>query len=140
MKHDNVAKGLQELVNSTKLPSYLFPVKNGDRINIGSYSVAQTKDGYSVKSYKTNCIIAETYTKEAAIAIAKTKAKNKGVSIQQILSIDSHLAKHMIDCMFYKNSLKRTTDDFRYEILCTRYDISKEIVDEDKEKLKQFIF
>ena len=139
MKHD-IAKNLQEIVDSAKIPSYLFPVKNGDRINIGSYSIAQTKDGYSIKSYKTNCIVAETYTKEAAIAIAKSKAKNKNISIQEILKIDSHLMKHNIDCMFYKHSLKRTTDDFRYEILSTRYDISKEIVDTDKEKLKQFIF
>lgn len=134
-----IANGLKELINSAKIEPYMFPVKKGNRINIGSYSVAETKDGYSVKSYKTNTIIAETYTLDAALAIAKSYAKNKTVNIKNILSIDSHLMKHKLDCMFYKNSLKNTKDYDRYQVIYTRYEISKHSVNQDRERLHQFI-
>lgn len=135
----NVADNLRELIDSTPIESYMFPVKKGNRINIGSYSVAETETGYSVKSYKTNNIIAETYTKEAAIAIAKNYAKNKPINLSNILSIDSHLIKHKLDCMFYKNSLKNAKDYDRYQVIYTRYEISKHSVNQDKERLYQFI-
>lgn len=135
----NIVNDLQNLLDSNPIESYMFPVKKGNRINIGSYSVAPTKTGYSVKSYKSNAIVAETYSKDAAIAIAKSLAKNKNVKISNILEIDSHLAKHQIDCMFYKNSLKRSKDPLRYDILATRFEVSNSMVEEDKTKLKQFI-
>lgn len=134
-----IVNGLKELIDSAKIESYMFPVKKGNRINIGSYSVAETKEGYSVKSYKTNTIIAETCTLDAALAIAKSYAKNKTVNIKNILSIDSHLMKHKLDCMFYKHSLKAAKDYQRYEILYTRYQISRDSVQDDKQKLHQFI-
>ena len=136
----NIVNDLQSLLDSYPMESYMFPVKKGNRINIGSYSVAPTKTGYSVKSYKSNAIIAETYTKDAAIAIAKSLAKNKNIKISNILDIDSHIAKHQIDCMFYKNSLKKSKDPLRYDILATRFEMSSTIIEQDKTKLKQFIF
>lgn len=135
-----VALKLKDLIDSTHIEPYLFPVKENGRINIGSYSVARTRQGYSVKSYKTNAIIAETFTKDAAIAIAKNKAKNKNIDIKRILDIDSHMAKHIVDCMFYKNSLNKTTDATRFDVLATRLDISNSIIADDKTKLQQFIF
>jgi len=135
-----VASKLKNLIDSTPIEPYLFPVKKGNRINIGSYSIARTKHGYSVKSYKSNAIVAETFTKDAAIAIAKSLAKGKNIKIRTILEIDEHMAKHMNDCMFYKHSLDKTKDAQRFDILTVRYDMSSDIVAADKTKLQQFIF
>jgi hypothetical protein len=135
-----VASKLKNLIDSTPIEPYLFPVKKGNRINIGSYSIAKNKQGYSIKSYKSNAIVAETYTKDAAIAIAKNLAKGRNIKIQRILEIDEHMSKHMIDCMFYKHSLEKTKDEQRFEVLTVRYDMSKDIVAADKTKLQQFIF
>lgn len=136
----NVVTELQKLLDNVPIEPYMFPVKKGNRINIGSYSVAPTKDGYSVKSYKSNLIVANTYTKDAAIAIAKNLAKKKNIKIDDILEIDSHLAKHLVDCMFYAHALKKAKDPTRQDILATRYDISSAKIADDKVKLKQFIF
>lgn len=136
----NIVTELQKLLDTTPIESYMFPVKKGNRINIGSYSIAPTNNGYSIKCYKSNAIIASTYTKDAAIAIAKNLAKKKNIKIETILEIDSHLAKHQVDCMFYKNSLEKSSDPQRHDILVTRYEISNTIVQDDKIKLKQFIF
>lgn len=136
----NIVTELQKLLDTTLIEPYMFPIKKGNRINIGSYSIAPTKEGYSVKSYKSNHIIANTYTKDAAIAIAKNLAKKKNIKIETILEIDSHIAKHQVDCMFYSHSIKKATDPERQDILATRYDISNAIIENDKTKLKQFIF
>lgn len=136
----NVVTELQRLLDTAPIEPYMFPVKKGNRINIGSYSVASTKEGYSVKSYKSNIIVANTYSKDAAIAIAKNLAKGKNIKIEKILEIDDHLAKHQIDCMFYKHSLEKATDPERQSVLEIRYEISSTHVENDKTKLKQFIF
>ena len=73
------AEILKEFVDNN-VNTVLFPVKTKDRINIGSYSIKPTRGMYSIKCYKTNEVVAKTYTKAAALAIAKNLNKNLIIS------------------------------------------------------------
>lgn len=134
----DVAKKLIKLIENNIDPS-LFPVQKGNRINIGSYSIKPSGNGgYTVKSYKNNSIIAETYTKTAAVAIAKTLAKNNNLT-KRILELDAIIAKYHMDCIFYKNTIKKTKSQIMYESSLFRYDIAKQKSTEAREQLNKFI-
>ena len=137
MSRTKLAKQLKNLVDF-KLNVDTFPIQSGSRINIGSYSIKPVKDGWSVLNYKNNEIVATTYTKAAALAIAKNLAKNKDIK-KQVLSLDELIAKHHIDCMFYANTMKNTTSYERYETICYRYQISKQIETDARDKIKSYI-
>lgn len=132
-----VRQGLRKLLNDNIDPS-LFPVKRGDKINIGSYSVAGKKGDYTVKSYRTNDIVAKTFTKTAAIAIAKNLAKKKNI-IPKVMELDQIIAKHKTDCMFYEYTIKVSSNPITREATRTRWDISMQLSNNAKEKLHRFI-
>jgi len=132
-----VREKLKELLAKDVDPTY-FPVKKGNRINIGSYSVTKTSDGYSVKSYKSNRIIAITYSKTAAIAIAKNITKRKDI-LEKVMELDKIIAKHTNDCIFYKHTMRVTKNAIKFESTAMRYDIAKQTAHDAKEKLNRFI-
>jgi len=134
----DVIKHLSEIMDKQIDPA-MFPYEKNNRINIGSFSIAQTKDCYSVKSYKTNRIVAQTFSKTAAVAIAKSLNKGKNVT-KRILELDHMIMKHYVDCMFYKNSLKKCKDDIKKDIIGVRYDVSWAKVEDARKKLEHFIF
>lgn len=133
----NLGKELLELIEKNYDPS-LFPVQKGNKINIGSYSIMPSDSGYKVKCYKTNNIIAVTYTKTAALAIAKTLTKKNNVT-RRILELDAIIEKHQTDCMFYKHTIKKTKNMATLESTLFRYDISKQKTNEAREQLNKFI-
>lgn len=137
MSNTKLAKALKNLVDF-KLNVDTFPVQSGSRINIGSYSIKPVKEGWSVLNYKNQEIVAVTYTKAAALAIAKNLAKNKDIK-RQVLDLDKLIAKHHIDCMFYAHTMKKTTSFEKYESIVNRYDISKQIETDARDKIKSFI-
>jgi hypothetical protein len=134
---NRVRQGLQKLLKTNVDPS-LFPVKKGDKINIGSFSVVGTKGKYTVKSYKSKTIVVETYTKTAAIAIAKNLAKKKNI-INRVMELDEVVAKHTVDCMFYEHIIKKSSNPVTREATRTRWDISMAVVENAREKLSKFI-
>lgn len=138
MSKQNLAKTLSDLVDK-ELRNEALPVKSGNRINIGSYSIKPTKEGYSIMSYKSNAVVAVTYSKHAALAIAKTLNKDKKL-ISNIMELDKVVAKHNIDCMFYNHILRNTKNDIMYGSTINRYEISKSYEEEARNKLKAYIF
>ena len=135
---DNLVENLRELLNKPLDPS-LFPVKKGNKINIGSYVVIKTKDCYIVKSYKSNSIVAECSTKSAAIAIAKTLHQKKN-HLATILTLDKEFSKYYNDCVFYKHTLKVSKDNVKKAVVSNRYDISMFNVLYLKKKIENFIY
>ena len=134
----DLVKSLKELID-TSVDTILFPVKTGNKINIGSYSIKESKGIYSVKCYKSNSVVAQTYTKAAAIAIAKSLAKNRPVPTTHILELDKIVAKHRNDCIFYQHTLKNSKNQIRWEATLNRFDISIQKQQDAIDKIKQFI-
>jgi hypothetical protein len=132
----STAEILKEFVDNN-VDTVLFPVKTKNRINIGSYSIKPSKGMYSIKCYRTNEVVAKTYTKAAALAIAKSL--NKNCNVDHILRLDDVAAKHRTDCMFYHYTINTTDSEVKRDVTQTRYDISKSCEQTVLEEIKQFI-
>jgi hypothetical protein len=140
MSNKNLANNLKQLLDKEVTNnSGLFPVQSGSRINIGSYSIKPLKTGgWSVMSYKTSDIIAKTYTKVAALAIAKNLSKKKDIR-RKVMELDKVIQKHHIDCQFYEYTMKVTSSSVRYESTANRHAVSKAIEENARNQLKMFI-
>lgn len=128
---------LKNIVESSEIDPAMFPYKKGDKINIGSYSIKEKDGYYTIKSYVSNNIVAETYTKAAALAIAKLLSKKK--PIREIIELDKTAGKYKNDCIFYKHTMNMTKDVHKWECIWIRYDVAKASRDNALDKIKKFI-
>lgn len=138
MNSQKLANELKNIVERG-LEDLPVPYVKGNSIRIGSNVVRITKHGNLVYNIKDNKKIAHTFSKTAAIAVAKTCQKNNSY-LKQLMLLDNEVAKHVNDALFYKNSLRKTKDDMRLDILETRLDISMNRAYDAKRQLEQFIY
>ena len=128
-----VLKDLQEIIEANIDPT-LFPYRKGNSIRIGSIVVRESKSGHLVYCAKANKQIARTFSKTAAVAIAK------GGDVNNILNLDREIMKHFNDCLFYKNTMKNSKSDVSRFVAENRYEISSDKTRQLKKKLDGYIF
>lgn len=87
---------------------YTIPYKHGNTILIGNYAIRYSNEEYLIFDCKTNKMIDQTFSRAAAIAIAKNLDNN--TDIKKIHQLDSTLQKNYLDSVFYKNIIKKTKD------------------------------
>lgn len=139
MIKQQVLKELEEIINGSIDPT-LFPYQKGNSIRIGAYAVRLNNHGfYKIYDCKQNTLIAETFSKTGAVAIARALSKNKDAR-QKILDIDRELQKWYNDCLFYKHTIRRTKDMFRKDVAETRYDIARDKTNSLKRELDKYIY
>ena len=128
-----VLKDLQEIIEDNLDPT-LFPYRKGNSIRIGSIVIRESKKGNLVYDVNANKQIARTFSKTAAVAIAR------GGDIQDVLELDREIMKHFNDCLFYKNTIKHSKNEISINVAETRYEISSDKTQELKRKLDRYIF
>ena len=132
-------KELEELVNET-IDASMFPYQKGNSIRVGSFIVRCNKRGfYKVYDCQANRLVTEAFCKSSAVAIAKNLSQGNS-DTNNILNIDKDIQKWYNDCIFYKHSMRKTTDNFKYDIILNRYEIPKEKTCRAKEQLDKYIY
>jgi len=135
-----VIKDLEEILNKSIDPS-MFPYKKGNSIRIGKYVVRSNSRGHKVFDCEENCMIAQTFSKASALALAKTMSyRNSQSSMADILNIDRCIEKWYNDCVFHNHTLKITKDAVKAEVAETRYDIARHQTDTARAKLDKYIY
>lgn len=130
---------LEEILKVNIDPT-MFPYVKGNSIRIGKYVVRSSKNGfYKIFDCETNKVIYQTFCKSSAIALAKSLARNKN-NTKTILDIDKQIQKWYNDCMFYRYTINKTKDEFKKDVVITRYDIAKDHTDRARRKLERYIF
>jgi|TARA_B110000503_G_C7110002_1_gene397651 hypothetical protein len=136
---EKLYKELEDILNLSIDPG-LFPYQKGNSIRIGSFVVRWNKNGYyKLYNIKENKLIQETFCKTSAVAMAKTLAKGQDSS-KSILTLDKDIQKWYNDCIFYKHSMLTTDDNFRRDIISTRYEIARYKTVDAKRKLDKYIY
>lgn len=138
MKHKQLAKDLDEILNRV-IDHTLFPYVKGNSIRIKQYAVRKSKAGYLIYDCKSNAQVQKTFSKAAALALAKTKAQGYNYE-KNIMDWDSVIEKYFNDALFYNHTMKVSKDDMKREIAETRYDIAKTKVLNYKTKLEKIIY
>jgi len=128
-----VLKDLQAIIEDNLDPT-LFPYKKGNSIRIGSIVIRESTKGHLVYCVNANKQIARTFSKTAAVAIAR------GGDLQDVLELDREIMKHFNDCLFYKNTMKTSKNETSRFVAENRYEISSDKTHDLKQKLDHYIF
>jgi len=114
------------------------PIQQGNSVRIKNYVVRQNHYGFLVYDIQRHKQIATTFTKTAALAMAKQLCNNG--KVQSIRDTDNLIAHKYNECVFYKHTIARTDDEIRRESAKIRYDIAWEDLIKLRDTLDQYIF
>jgi hypothetical protein len=138
MTHKNLVKDLQSLLED-KLDPSMFPYQKGNSIRIGKMVVRQSKKGFLIFDCKDKKQIAITFSKTAALALAKSLAEGDD-NTQTVLSLDDTIQKNFMDALFFTNILKVSKDEIKKDITMNRLEIAKSRTAIAKDALDLIIF
>ena len=136
--NSNLVKELKKLIEENLDPS-MFPYAKGNSIRIGSLVIRENKKGFHIHDLKTKDHIATTFSKTAAVAIAKNLAKGHNI-IANAIDLDKVIEKNFSDALFYSHTLRTTKDEIKKEVTETRLDIAKIRTEDAKRHLDCMIF
>ena len=137
MNSQKLTNDLIELIDKG-LEDLPVPYIKGNSIRIGPMVVRTSKHGNLVYDTSTNKKVAHTFSKTAAIAIAKNYKKSRNI-VERCMPIDDTIAKHFNDAVFFKHGMRNATPE-RCDILETRLDISLDKAYDARARLERFIF
>lgn len=138
MISNKIIDELEEIVNKG-LESGIMPVTKGNSIRIKHIVVRKSPNGYLIYDAKNNKQLARTMFKSTALAIAKNLAEDKDI-ITTALYLDKMMLKHYTDAIFYKNTIKKTKDEFKKEVTEIRLSIAIEETNKVRNTLDRYIF
>mgnify|MGYP000506347692 CR=1 FL=1 len=129
---------LEEIINEG-IEQMVLPYKKGNSIRIKHVIIRKSSAGWLVYDSKRNLQIAKLFSKSSAIALAKGIAQKKDV-LNQVQYADQVIKKNYIDCIFYKNILKKTNDLQRKAVTEIRCEVSLQNAQSARKSLDSIIF
>ena len=134
-------KALEQLESLLDDPYYMgkIPYKKGNSIRIGHYIVRKNKTGYLVYDCVDNKKVDHFWSKSAALAYVKLDLDGKKLHTE-IKKLDKTLEKNQIDAMFYRNTIKKASEEIRKSSARVRLDIAEENAYNAKYRLIGLIF
>ena len=134
-------KALEQLESLLDDPYYMgkIPYKKGNSIRIGHYIIRKNKTGYLVYDCVDNKKVDHFWSKSAALAYVKLDVDGKKLHTE-IKKLDKTLEKNQIDAMFYRNTIKKASEEIRKSSARVRLDIAEENAYNAKYRLIGLIF
>lgn len=118
-----------------------MPIQHGNSVRIKHFVVRKNNHGlhllYDIKQHKQ---VATTFTKTAALAMARQMAQNKPEYVRFIGDTDNEIHHKYNECVFYKHTIARTDDEIKRESAKIRYDIAWEDLLKLRDSLDNYIF
>lgn len=138
MLYENALEQLESLLDD---PYYMgkIPYKKGNSIRIGHYIIRKNKTGYLVYDCVDNKKVDHFWSKSAALAYVKLDLDGKKLHTE-IKKLDKTLEKNQIDAMFYRNTIKKASEEIRKSSARVRLDIAEENAYNAKYRLIGLIF
>lgn len=112
MKSKKVIKDLEAIMQA-ELINFPFPSISADKISIKDYHIIEIKTGFRVLD-KRKRVIADTYFKKSAVAIAKSLTQGRN-NTKRILELDALASKHYADVQIFQHTIKTSKTDFMRE-------------------------
>lgn len=115
-----------------------IPLVKGNVIRIRHLIIRMKKDGeWIVIDSKENKTITALFSKIGAVAFAK--AYLACIDTKVVERFDKQIEKEYNDSLFYVNTIKKTTDLNKKEVLQCRFNISRQKIDYARTVLDNFI-
>ena len=116
-----------------------FPYVKGNSVRIGNAVIRTSKNGNFVFDMKCKKQVANTFSKTAAVAIAKKHAEGQNV-VDEVMRIDHEIEKNYNDAVFFQHSYKKSDDELRKEVLECRLEIATTKIDKGRSRLEDYIY
>jgi hypothetical protein len=139
VKTPKIAAELDELINRA-LDTSLFPYVKGKSIRIKHIIIRETNFGFLVFDTKSTKEICKTFCKTSAVAVAKSLAGGRCISLDRIILLDDIIKKNYNDALFFKHILDISSDSTRRFVAESRYDIAAIRTRTAKEELDRIIY
>ena len=117
----------------------MFPYQKGNSIRIGKIVVRDSKKGFLIYDCQENKQVAITFSKTAALALAKSLSKGTN-NISTVMDLDKTIQKNYMDAVFFTNTIKTSKDEFKKDVVLTRLEIAKARTAIAKSALDSIIF
>lgn len=134
-----LAKELEQIVTAG-LEQVAIPYQKGNSIRLRHIAIRKHKNGYKLFDTKSNSHIITTFTKTAAMAIAKSIVEMPYMSYDEIVRLDDKVAKHYMDALFSKRSYESTNNLDKKENSEILFDIAMDKAWLSLEAIETFIF
>ena len=135
-----LAKELEEIVvhGLSALP---IPYEKGNSIRVKNIVIRKHANGYRIFDISTNKHVVTTFTKAAALAIAKTTAEHgPSNSIRDIIKLDDTVSKNYMDALFAKRAIQISKDIQRIEASEVKFDIATDRAWSSLAQIESYIF
>jgi hypothetical protein len=132
----DIKNDLESLINTPIDPS-LIPVKKGNKIAIGYFTIIKGDNCYIVKV--KNKTVQQFCTLISAVAYCRLGNK-AAVNAQEIHRLDYLIDKKTKDCDFYRNALQKSKKTERKLCASIRLEDSRQHIKDARNKLESFIY
>jgi hypothetical protein len=134
-----VAKEILKLIDK-ETDKLCVPIQQGNSVSIKHMVVRESDHGFSVTNAATNEKVAHTFSKTAAVAIAKNHARDMVDQTTQILRIDDQIQQKYNDCVHFKHTMYLSEDEDRKYAAEIRYEVAWDDVITLRSELDHYIF
>ena len=139
MDLQKLSKKLRKFIDK-QAETISLPIQHGNSLRIKNYVVRENSLGFLLYDIKEHRQVATTFTKTAALAMAKQMAQNKSKDIRFIGATDDQIHHKYNECVFYKHTIARSDDEIKRESAKIRYDIAWEDLLKLRDTLDDYIF
>jgi|TARA_B110000977_G_scaffold181049_1_gene241361 hypothetical protein len=123
------------------LAQVAIPYEKGNSIRIKNIVIRKHRNGYRIFDISTNKHVVTTFTKAAALAIAKITAETgDNSSVRDIIRLDNTVSKHYMDALFAKRSIEVGKDIQRIESSEVKFDIATDKAWSSLAQIETYIF
>lgn len=116
-----------------------FPIFENNNLRIGKFLITKTIDGFEVSCVDTNKILAFFYNRGGAIAFVQNRMRKLRLD-KKIQDLDWIIVKQNNDCIFYKNSIKKSKNRKHKISLLARIDLAQQSIKDARTELQEIIF
>ena len=135
-----LAKELEEIVVHG-LAQVPIPYEKGNSIRVKNIVIRKHKNGYRIFDISTNKHVVTTFTKTAALAIAKVVGeRGNSNDIKDIIVLDNKVCKHYMDALFAKRAIEASKDITRIEASEVKFDIATDRAWSSLAQIESYIF
>ena len=135
-----LSKELEESV-VYELSQVPIPYEKGNSIRVKNIVIRKHKNGYRIFDISTNKHVVTTFTKTAALAIAKIVGESGNSNdIRDIIALDNKVCKNYMDALFAKRAIEVSKDIQRTEASEVKFDIATDKAWSSLAQIESYIF
>lgn len=132
---------IEEQIYDMAVRSGMFVPVNNRSFRYKSYMILQGPDErWHVFLMPRKILIANTFLKISAFAIAKLHDKGRPSTTDRIINEDAKFQKNYLDSLFYKNTIKVSKDAVRKDIARWRFEIVNQEVKSAKSQIDAIFY